>query len=92
MTPAARKKHLAAMYKECTQAGMAPDHWGNWKLPDQTDFRIKFKTVNVRFERKLDDGTWILMGRSMVVSQIELTEWPDILQVKIKMYNHMRGV
>jgi hypothetical protein len=56
------------------------------------DFRIKFKTVNVRFERKLGSGTWALMGQSMVISQVGLPEWDEIIQLKIKMYKRLKGV
>jgi ribosomal protein S17 len=79
-TPKARKAHLDNLIQLLVDNGWVMDQWNNWKLPDYSKYRIKFKKVNVRVERKSSQGDWVSTGFSRVISQLS----PDVLLQAMK--------
>jgi ribosomal protein S17 len=79
-TPKTRKAHLDNLIQLLVENGLVMDRWNNWKLPDYDKYRIKFKKVNIRVERKSSQGDWVSTGFSHVISQLS----PNVLLQVIK--------
>jgi len=85
MTPARRKKHLQDLKDACKSVGFEEDRWGNFLHPKNRKFRIKFKSVNVRVERK-SGSRWVSAGFSKPYSKVTLREWNDRLAIWIELF------
>lgn len=70
MTPNQRQRHLVALKKVLTDAGFRQDSYGNFKYPECTSYRFKFKKVNYRIESHMP-GRWVNI-ESKVWSQIDI--------------------
>ena len=73
MTPKQRSSHIAAIKQILTVAGFTKDSYGNYKITfNSREYRLKFKAVNLRFERK-SGTTWHKIF-SKPVSQTDLAD------------------
>lgn len=81
MTPRQAAEHRKTLESICRTAGMKQDSWGNWQFPGCPVFRIKFKKINVRAERK-SGSTWLSTNFSKVMSQLTTEEFQQYINLK----------
>jgi len=87
-TPKRKREHLAELEKILMDAGFKQDRWNNWAYPGfESRFRVKFKDVNVRFEKKFADK-WhsLTFNSSFVISQKDPIEWKEDVQKLIQRF------
>ena len=80
-TPKRKAEHRKQLEQVLIDHGFKQDRYGNWIRPVEPDVRVKFKSVNVRIERKISTG-WISTGNSFVISQLDPAEWERRIKIR----------
>lgn len=76
-----KKEHRQQLEQILINYGFKQDRFGNWIRPVEPDIRVKFKSVNVRIERK-SGPSWVSTSNSFVISQLDPIEWEKKIKIR----------